>query len=159
MHIHCSDIRSRLQADLKASMKSKDTVTATTIRSVLAEVYAADKTAKDGKVPSTTIFSLLRKAKTRRVDAASRFKEASRSDLAEKEEHEANLLDAFLPPLLSEADIDRVLKTIIPEQRAEGEDNKRAMGKVMKAFYSKVDRSTVDPQLVTARVGALLASS
>jgi uncharacterized protein YqeY len=82
---------------------------------------------------------------------------ASRADLAEKERREAEVLYTFLPPLLPESEIDRVLRDVLAEHKHEG-DPRKALGKVFKAFYSKVDRSTVDADLVKSRAEALLSN-
>ncbi|KAF8054155.1 hypothetical protein FPV67DRAFT_1683008 [Lyophyllum atratum] len=60
------DLRTRLMDEIKSAMKGKDATTSTTLRSVLSEVYAADK-ASNAKVPSSTIANILRKAVVRRV--------------------------------------------------------------------------------------------
>ncbi|KAH7915228.1 GatB YqeY domain-containing protein [Hygrophoropsis aurantiaca] len=151
-----SDIRERLMSGVKTAMKNKDSVTSTTLRSALSEVYAADKTTASKATPSA-IISILRKAAARRNDSAAQFIKASRPDLAEKERREADILSAFLPPLLSESDIDRVLKEVLVEQSITG-DPRKALGMVFKSFYSKVDKSSVDTDIVKKRAEALLAS-
>ncbi|THH15473.1 hypothetical protein EW146_g4998 [Bondarzewia mesenterica] len=154
-----ADVRARLLADLKSSMKTKDTFASTTIRSILAEVYNADKASSDEKISSSAITSLIRKAAARRADSTSQFIQASRPDLAEKEQREAEFLSSFLPPLLPEADVDRVLREVISEQSVEAQsDPRKALGKVFKAFYSKVDKSTVDPGVVKRRAETLLTN-
>jgi uncharacterized protein YqeY len=93
------------------------------------------------------------------LDSAAQFNEASRSDLAEKERQEADFLSRFLPPLLPEADIDRILKEIITEHVSLTQlDSRKSIGKVFKTFYSRVDRASVDPDLVKRRTEALLGA-
>jgi uncharacterized protein YqeY len=85
-------------------------------------------------------------------DAAAQFRAASREDLAEKEETEATLLQQFLPPALSEADINRLLAEAIAEIRsnAPNPDSTSAalpspqqlLGKVLKSFWSKAPQGT-----------------
>lgn len=71
---------------------------------------------------------------------------------------EAALLSTFLPALLSEKEVDRVLESVISQQDTKVVDPKRAAGQVLKAFYSKVDKSLVDGQLVKQRADALLSA-
>jgi uncharacterized protein YqeY len=68
------------------------------------------------------------------------------------------VLSTFLPPLLAESEIDRVLRGVLAEHKPEG-DARRALGQVLKAFYAKVDKSTVDPDLVNRRTETLLSNS
>jgi uncharacterized protein YqeY len=93
-----------------------------------------------------------------KVDAASKFTEASRLDLAEKENREAGLLSKFLPPLLSEIEIDRTLGEVIDTLPA-GSDPRKSLGRVFKEFYSKVDKSAVDANVVKQRAEKLLTAA
>jgi uncharacterized protein YqeY len=88
-------------------------------------------------------------------DSAGQFIKASRPDLAQKEQREADILSAFLPPLMSKVDIDRVLNEVIGETTLDGEPRK-ILGRVYKAFYSKVDKSNVDTETVKRKAEALL---
>jgi len=150
------DIRGRLLSEVKTAMKNKDSFTSTTLRAVLSEVYAADKTSPS-QISSSAIISIIRKATLRRTDSAAQFTGASRPDLAEKENREADILSAFLPPLLAESEIDRVLRDVLAEHKPEG-DPRRALGQVFKTFYAKVDKSTVDTNLVKSRAEILLSN-
>jgi len=132
----------------------------TTIRAVLAEVYAADK-ARPEKIPDSGIVSLLRKAAQRRLDNANQFEKGGREDLATKEKKEHTFLTSYLPSLLPEVEIDKVLKPILCDLKAAAKpgESKKLIGMVFKSFYSQVDRATVDPDLVKKRADALLADS
>ncbi|KZS98401.1 GatB/YqeY domain-containing protein [Sistotremastrum niveocremeum HHB9708] len=150
--------RKTLQDRLKASMKAKDKLSSTILRSVLADVYAADK--KTGTlIDSSAIQSLLRKAAARREESAKQFETAARPELAENELKEAQLLKSLLPPQLSEAEIDAVLKPIISASSLSTADPKRSLGVLLKSFYQEVDRSRVEGELVKRRAEALLNST
>ncbi|KIK42907.1 hypothetical protein CY34DRAFT_804389 [Suillus luteus UH-Slu-Lm8-n1] len=148
------DIRQQLLSGVKTAMKTKDSVTSTTLRSILSEVYAADKSA-GSPVSSSAITAILRRAALRRHDSAIQFVNASRPDLAQKEHREADVLAAYLPPLMSETEIDRVLNEVITETTLDG-DSRKILGQVYKTFYSKVDKSTVDTNIVKRKAEALL---
>ena len=65
----------------------------------------------------------------------------------------------FLPTLLSQKLIDARLKEVIETeevQKAKAENPKKAVGLALKAFYSNVDKATVDGQLAKKRAEALL---
>ncbi|OJA10186.1 hypothetical protein AZE42_01828 [Rhizopogon vesiculosus] len=150
------DVRQQLLSGVKTAMKNKDPATSTTLRSILSEVYAADKST-GSPVSSPAITAILRKATLRRYDSVGQFVKASRPDLAQKEQQEADILSAFLPPLMSEADIDLVLNEVIAETTLDGEPRK-VLGQVYKNFYSKVDKSNVDPETVKRKAEALLSN-
>ena len=148
------------------------------VQSVLSEVYSADKVSNGKKIDSSAVALLIRKAYARRVcpfthskkfiysslsleqlDSAVQFNRASRPDLAGKEQQEADLLAKFLPPLLPEAEVDRILQDVMTEQVSQAQDDPRkSIGKIFKAFYAKVDRASVDPVLLKRRAEALLSS-
>lgn len=92
------------------------------------------------------------------VDAAAQFTSASRPDLAEKERREADILSAFLPPLLTDSEIERILRDIVAKHKAD-DNSKRALGKVFKDFYAKVDTSAVDKGLVKDKAEILLSDA
>lgn len=87
--------------------------------------------------------------------AAGQFASASRQDLADKENKEAHILSQFLPPLLSETEIDGLLSNILSTLPA-GTDPKKCQGQVYKQFFSKVDKSLVDTNLVKKKFQALV---
>ena len=147
-------------------------------QSVLSEVYSADKVSNGKKIDSSAIALLVRKAYARRVcslttskafihsslsleqvDSAVQFNQASRPDLAGKEQQEADLLARFLPPLLPETEVDRILRGVMTEQASQAQDDPRkSIGRIFKAFYARVDRASVDPDLLKRRAEALLSS-
>ncbi|KAK7472892.1 hypothetical protein VKT23_001000 [Stygiomarasmius scandens] len=150
------EIRDVLSARVKDAMKAKNSFASTTLRSILAEINSADKVA-DSKISSSAIVTILRKASARRQDAAAQFKEASRPDLAEKELREAELLSEFLPPLLSETDIDiKIRESITALGIIPPTNDRKALGQLFKHLYAHVDRSSVDTDLVKRRVETAL---
>ncbi|TFK25495.1 GatB/YqeY domain-containing protein [Coprinopsis marcescibilis] len=152
-----NDLRKAIMDEIKIAMKTKDTSTSTTLRSVLSEVYNADKMSND-KINSSAIAIILRKAVERRNEAAVKFAAAAREELAEKELKEAGIMAKFLPPLLSEEKVDSILGSILETlPQTEGPQH-RALGVVFKQFYAQVDKSTVDAEMVKRRARALIAS-
>ncbi|EGN99521.1 hypothetical protein SERLA73DRAFT_51815 [Serpula lacrymans var. lacrymans S7.3] len=125
------------------------------LQSILSEVYAADKISPP-KAPSSSIISILRKAALRRKDSAAQFIQASRPDLADKEENEAAIISAFLPPVLSEDAIDSILTEVLAELPPSQTDSRKNLGRVYKSFYSKVDKSMVDTDAVKRRAEVLM---
>ncbi|KAF9222616.1 GatB YqeY domain-containing protein [Gyrodon lividus] len=148
------DIRERLTAAVKQAMKNKDQVSSMTLRSVLSEVYNLDKSS-GSKVSSPAVVGILRKAVHRRTESAAQFIKGERPDLAEKESREAEVISAFLPPLLLEAEIDRVLREVIAECPQDS-NPKKVLALAFKLFYSKVNKLNVDPDLVKRRAVVLL---
>jgi len=158
---HDGTLRKRLALELKVAMKAKDSFRSTVLRSVLSDIYAADKTPA-GPIPDSSIVSVLRKSVSRRVESASQFTSASRPELADAEQREAAVLSDFISASMTSAQVDEVLNRIVREHQTPDSDflssnPKRATGIILKAFYSQVDKSLVDSQMVKDRVQALLS--
>jgi len=90
-------------------------------------------------------------------EAVSTFKAAARDDLAEKELQEIQTISKFLPPLLTESEIDGILSSVIRTVQPTSPPQK-ALGLIFKEFYSQVDKSRVDSDLLKKRAQALLSS-
>ncbi|KAF8520378.1 GatB/YqeY domain-containing protein [Hysterangium stoloniferum] len=137
-------------------MRSRDSFSSTTIRSVLSEIYAAQKAAVQ-PLKTPEIVSIIRKAEQRRLDSARQFESASRADLAEKEQKEANLLACYLPTMVPVSEIDRVLRRVI-SGITEKDNVKKAKGLVLKLFYSEVNKNAVQGEVVKQRLDELWSS-
>ncbi|KAF9264202.1 GatB YqeY domain-containing protein [Marasmius fiardii PR-910] len=153
-----NDIRQVLTSRIKDALKSKNQIASTTLRSVLSQVNAADKTSKAGPITSSVILGIMRKAHAQRVEAANTFTTNSRPDLAEKELKEAAILNEFLPPLLTPEQIDNHLHEILSTLPPDQQKSPKAVGAIFKIFYSKVDRSSVDTDLVKNRLNGILST-
>ncbi|KAF8908834.1 Yqey-like protein-domain-containing protein [Mucidula mucida] len=147
-------VRQQIMDGVKTAMKAKDTFKSTLLRSVLAEIYSADKVS--GDLPTPAIISVMRKSIARRNDAIAQFKQGNREDLAEKEAREIEIINSFLPPLLSEDEIDVRIRAAI--ERSDVQDLQKGKGKVLKAFYTSTDRSEVDTVVVNQRLDAVIKS-
>jgi len=145
-----NDFRARLMNEIKTAMKAKNTTASTVFRSALSEINNADKWAKQ-PLSSSAMIGVVRKAIQCRHEAAVKFKEANRADLAEKEEREADLLNSILPPLMTVEQIDKHLNMVLTSLPT-GSDPKRSMGIIFKEFYARVDQGTVTGELVKQRI-------
>ena len=83
---------SQLQNDLKESLKSKEKIRSSVIKSVLSDWTYAQKSPNPHQI---SLGGLIRKGIKKRREAISEFIKAKRMDLAEKEEAEIGILDRF----------------------------------------------------------------
>ncbi|KAG8712099.1 hypothetical protein FRC08_015032 [Ceratobasidium sp. 394] len=157
------DIRTRLRDDLKQSMRSKNSFRATTVRSVLAEITNADKANKDAPITQDSIYSLLHKSIARRNDSATQFRSASRPDLASKEDAESELLSSFLPPQLTDVEVEDKLRTAftsLQEAGTAGNLNSNALvGKLLKSFYETTERASVKADAVSKKAREIVQAA
>lgn len=119
-------------------MKAGDRTRASALRLVLSELQKAEKDGTDGEQ------AVLRRERKRRIEAATQFRDAGRTELAEQEESEAELISAYLPAELSDADLRALVDAAVSDTGADGmKDMGRVMGAVMKTTDGRADGKRV----------------
>jgi uncharacterized protein YqeY len=142
----------KLMADIKDAMKSGAKDRLVTLRSLHAQIK--DATVNAGKdMTDDAVIAVIAKQLKQRADAAKQFRDAGRTDLAETEEREIEILKAYQPAQLSEAEVEAL---VIAAIAATGATTKKEMGKVMAELMPKV-KGKADGALVNRIVGSKLA--
>ena len=129
-----SELKSRIQEDMKAAMRAKESERLTTIRLLLAAMKQKEV---DERVTLTDmdIINILNKMIKQRLDSIAQFQTANRQDLVAKEQAELDLLKTYLPPQLTEAEIDLVIQTAIEKTQA---TTAKDIGKVMALLKTEI---------------------
>ena len=119
----------RIQADLVAAMKAKETVRLASLRAIKAAILLA-KTAEggNGEVNVQDIVKIIQKLVKQRKESAQQYIDAGRPELAENELAEAGAMEVYLPKQLTEAELEAELAKIIAEV---GASKPQDMGKVI----------------------------
>ena len=137
---------------LKAAMKSKDTVALTALRSIKSAILLARTSGSDAELTDEAEFKLLQKLVKQRRDSAAIFTEQNRLDLAEPELAEVEVINQFLPQMLQESEVEKVVVDTIASLGASGmKDMGRVMGAVSKTLAGKTDGKTIST-LVKAKL-------
>jgi uncharacterized protein YqeY len=136
---------SEIQSDLKQAMLDKDELTRDTLRMFKSEVQKFEidnkETADDAKV-----LQIINKMIKQRNDSITQFTSGGRSDLAEKEQSEVDILSKYKPQQLDEAEIISKVKTAITESRAASMQD---IGKVMEILKTSIASGTADMGMVS----------
>ncbi len=129
-------IEEKIQEDIKAAMKAKDTVRLNAVRAIKSAILLA-KTAEGGKseLEDSDIIKLIHKLAKQRNEAAEQYLAGNRQDLADNEKAEALILEEYLPKQLSEEELEKEIKLIIEQL---GASTMADMGKVMGAATKKL---------------------
>lgn len=151
------DMRTRINAAMKAAMKDKDAARLSTVRLINAAIKDRDIALRgegdDAGVSDADILGILGKMVKQRQESARAFDEGGRLELAEKERNEITVIEDFLPRQLSAAEAEKAVDAAIAETGAE---SIRDMGKVMGALKAKytgqMDFGAVGP-MVKAKLG------
>ena len=143
----------RINEDLKAAMKSKDSERLSTLRMVKTALKNREIDKMQALTDEEAIRVLQSLVKQRR-DSIEQYQQAGRIDLAEKEAAEIKTIEEYLPAALDEAAIARVVEETIAET---GASSMKEMGAVMKAVMAKLAGQTVDGksvnQIVKSKLG------
>lgn len=145
-------LRNRLEEDMKAAMRARDNEKRDAIRYVLSAVKNAeiDKRADLTEEEET---ELLRSQVKQRQDSIEQFRQGGRDDLAEREEAQVRILEAYLPQQMSDEELEAFVRQGIEDTGAESHKD---MGKVMGALTAKA-QGRVDGRRLSAAVRNALA--
>ena len=143
-------LKTQLTEDMKTAMRAKDQVSLSTIRLINAAIkqFEVDERteADDAKV-----ISILTKMVKQRKDSAKIYTEAGRQDLADKENAEIEILNCYLPQMMSAEEIKTVVEAVIAETGASGmADMGKVMGVLKTHLAGKADMGEVNKVLKTA---------
>ena len=142
----------RINENLKAAMKSKDSERLSTLRMVKTALKNREIDKMEAITDEEAIKVLQSLVKQRR-DSIEQYQKAGRIELAEKEAAEIKIIEEYLPAALDEAAIARVVEETIAET---GASSMKEMGAVMKAVMAKLAGQTVDGKAVNQIVKSKL---
>jgi uncharacterized protein YqeY len=146
------NLETRIMADLKDAMKSKDQVAMRSIRAIKAAILLA-QTDGSGKVMNEADeIKLIQKLVKQRQDSLDIFVKQDREDLATIERDEIAVLSRYLPKQLSLEELTPIVQEIIRETGASG---MKDMGKVM-ALASQKLAGKADGKSISTIVRQLL---
>ena len=143
-----STLNEQVNAGITSAMKAKDQVRLSALRMLKAAIM--NKGVEKGRdLDDAEVLQVVGSLVKQRRDSIEQFTAAGRTDLVDKESAEMAVLDAFLPPAASAADIDAAVAEAIAET---GAASVKDMGKVMKAVMPKLAGKTTDGRAVNEAV-------
>jgi uncharacterized protein YqeY len=148
-------LRDRFSDALKEAMKSKEELTVSTVRLILARLKEKDIEArpKADRIDDPAIQQMLQQMIKQRRESIELYEKGKRPELAAKEKGEIAVIERFLPQQMSAAQLDSAIKQTISETGAAGIKD---MGKVMAALKTKY-AGQLDPAAASQTVKKLLA--
>jgi hypothetical protein len=136
----------QVKSDLQGAMRAGEKERVGALRLVLSELQKADKEGSDDEL------AVLRRERKRRLEAAKAYREAGREDLASGEESEGELIGAYLPAELGDAELQAIVEQAV---RDSGAQSVKDMGQAMKQAMAAVD-GRADGKRVSGLVRASL---
>ncbi|HHX2517668.1 TPA: GatB/YqeY domain-containing protein [Neisseria subflava] len=143
-------LKTQLTEDMKTAMRAKDQVSLSTIRLINAAIKQFEVDERTQADDAKVIFILTKMVKQRK-DSAKIYTEAGRQDLADKENAEIEILNRYLPQMMSAEEIKTVVEAVIAETGASGmADMGKVMGVLKTRLAGKADMGEVNKVLKAA---------
>lgn len=137
----------RIEQELADAIRAQDELRRDTLRLILAALRAAEKKLLR-PLSSDEELQVLQRERKRRVEAAEAFRAGDRPERAAREEAELTVLEEFMPPPLSQEELEEIVDNVIAEVGATSmRDLGRVMADVMPQVSGRADGSVVS-QLV-----------
>jgi uncharacterized protein len=132
-------LKDRLRADLTAAIRSRDELTAATLRLALTAIKSAEVAGSAARsLSDDEVQAVLRTEAKKRREAAEAFDGAGRADGAERERSEEQVLLAYLPAQMSDEDLAALVREAVAAAEQSGQTGMAAMGRVMGAVRPRV---------------------
>lgn len=145
-------LKLRVQEDMKTALRAHDAARLSAIRLLMAAMkqYEVDTRTE---LDDGGIVTIIEKMLKQRRDSIAQFDKGGRKDLSDAEKFEMSVLEAYLPPQLSAAEIEAAVASAVA---AHGATGIRDMGKVMSTLKSEL-AGRADMGQVSALVKARLS--
>jgi uncharacterized protein len=141
----------RLESDLTAAMKERDTSRRDALRLILSSLRSAEKELQR-PLHEDEELQVLQRERKRRLESIEAFEAAGRDEQAAGERGELEVLEEFMPEPLAEDELERIVDDAIAEVGATSmRDLGRVMADVMPQIAGRADGSAVS-QLVREKL-------
>jgi uncharacterized protein len=141
----------RIETELKEAMRARDEPRIAALRLTLSALRSAEKELQR-PLKEDEELQVLQRERKRRVESVQAFRDAGRTEQADREEAELRVLEDLLPAPLSEDELERIVDDAIAETGATSlRDLGRVMADVMPQVAGRADGSVVS-QLVREKL-------
>jgi len=140
-------LKEQLQQDMKDALRGGDKRSLGVIRLILAAIKQREVDERI-ELDDVQVTSVLDKMTKQRRDSLEQYQKAGRDDLADQETFELEILKAYLPEQLGDAEIDVLIDEAI---QAAGANSMKDMGKVMGQLKAKL-QGRADMGAVSSRI-------
>jgi uncharacterized protein YqeY len=148
-----SSLKDRVTEDMKNAMRAKDSERLGTIRMITSAIKQREVDERI-TLDDAQVLSVIEKMIKTRKESIAQFQSGGREDLVAKEQKEVDLLQAYMPEQLSEADLDKLIADAIAES---GATSIKEMGKAM-AIVKQKAQGRADMGAVSAKLKAKLGA-
>jgi uncharacterized protein len=147
-------LKAQITEDMKAAMRAKEASRLGTIRLITAAIKQKEVDERI-ELNDTQVLAIIEKMIKQRKDSISQFEAGGRQDLADIEKAELVVLSAYMPAMLSEAEVQAEVGAAVAASGAAGPQD---MGKVMAILKPKL-AGRADMTAVSALVKSALSKA
>jgi uncharacterized protein YqeY len=132
-----STLKEKIQTDFITSMKSKDGVTKRTLSSLKSKITESEKANKNIELNDDDVIKVLNSAIKQRKQSYSEYTKYGRTELAELEMEEINVLQNYLPTQMTEVEVETAIREIIVNFQSVITNPQALMGRTIGEFNKK----------------------
>ena len=142
-------LQEQINADIITAMKARDEAGLRALRALKsALLIAATADGATGKISDEDSIKIFQKLAKQRKESMEIFLKNGRTELAEIEKEELDVIDKYLPQQMSETEIRSILENVVKESGAtSGADFGKVMPLAMKALSGKADGKIISSVL------------
>lgn len=144
-------LKARINEDMKSAMRARETARLSAIRLLLAAIKQKEVDERI-QLDDAGVVSVIDKMLKQRRDSIAQYQSAGRTDLADAEKFEVEVLTAYMPQAMAQAEIEAAVRQAIADSGAAGPQD---MGKVMATLKPRL-AGRADMSQVSALVKAAL---
>lgn len=145
-------LTTKLREDLTAAIRDRDELRRDTLRMVIAAAYNESKRLRRDLTDDEVVQVLRREVKSR-TESVEAYEAAGRTDAAQAERAEIEIIRGYLPEQLAPDKLERLVVQAVDES---GATSARDMGKVMAVLMPRI-RGRADGKQVSALVSQEIA--
>ena len=149
-------LRTKFKNELSEAMKVKDSLKVSTLRLILAAIKDRDlesrRKGNGDQISDSNILVILAKMIKQRNEAAELYTNAGRNELAESESKEIEIINTFMPKMLTKIELDKVIDDSISIVEAKSlRDLGRVISKIKEDYTGRCDFADVT-QMIRKRL-------
>lgn len=147
-------LKDRINEDMKAAMRAKDSERLGTIRMLQAAIKQREVDERI-TLDDAQVLDVVEKMVKSRRESVAQYERGGRPELAARESREIEILQTYLPTPLSDAEVDALIDAAIAESGATSiKDMGKAMALVKQRAQGRVDMAAVSSKLKARLTGA-----
>lgn len=134
----------KITADIKDAMRAKDKEKLAALRDVKSKLLLEATSGGDGSISEEAENKIVLKLHKQRMDTYNLYVQEGREDLAADEKAQAEIIEAYLPKMMSEEEIKAKVAETISKVGATGpQDMGKVMGSLTKELAGKADGKVI----------------